>query len=94
MEKEVKDVYKDNGKILSYFAGCEDKFVTQFPRPALMKIDSPGLYIEFEKILTDPVPKYEYVNSDVITRSFFGILRLLPRKWSDRARVALMSLPK
>ena len=94
MAKQIKEVYKDNNKLLDYFRGCEEKFVTQFPKPALKKIDSPGLYTEFEKILTDPKPNYEYVNSDVITRSFFGILRMLPRKWSDMARLALMRLPK
>ena len=94
MDKEIQETYKDNKKLRDYFQGCETKFVTQFPPPGLKQIDSPGLYSEFEKILTDPKPKYEYVNSDMVTRSFFGILRMLPRKWSDMARLALMRLPK
>ena len=94
MAKEVKDVYKNNKKVLDYFQGCEEKFVTNFPKPPLTKIDSPGLYTEFEKIITDHKPAYAYVNSDIITRSFFGVLRVLPRKWSDLARLALMRLPK
>ena len=94
MEKEIQETYKDNKKLRDYFHGCETKFVTQFPAPGLKQIDSPGLYREFEKILTDPKPKYIYVNSDMVTRSFFGILRMLPRKWSDMARLALMRLPK
>ena len=79
MAKEIKDVFKDNKNVLDYFHGCEKKFVTQFPKPGLKKIESPGLYTEFEKILTDPKPRYEYVNSDFVTRSFFGVLRMLPR---------------
>ena len=94
MDKEIQETYKDNKTLRDYFHGCETKFVTQFPVPGLKQIDSPGLYSEFEKILTDPKPKYEYVNSDMVTRSFFGILRMLPRKWSDMARLALMRLPK
>ena len=94
MDKEIQETYKDNKKLRDYFQGCETKFVTQFPLPGLKQIESPGLYREFEKILTDPTPKYEYVNSDMVTRSFFGILRMLPRKWSDMARLALMRLPK
>ena len=94
MAKEINNIYKDNKKLLDYFNGCENKFTTNFPRPALQKIDSPGLYTEFDKIITDPKPRYEYINSDMITRSFFGVLRILPRKWSDMARLALMRLPK
>ena len=94
MNKEIQETYKDNKTLRDYFHGCETKFVTQFPVPGLKQIDSPGLYSEFEKILTDPKPKYEYVNSDMVTRSLFGILRMLPRKWSDMARLALMRLPK
>jgi hypothetical protein len=94
MEKEVNEAYKDNSKVLDYFQGCKNKFVTNFPRPPLKKIDSPGLYTEFEKIITDYKPRYAYVNSDLITRSFFGVLRVLPRKWSDVARLAIMRLPK
>ena len=94
MSKEMEEVYKGNRKVLDYYKGCEEKFVTQFPMPPLKKIESPGLYNEFEKILTDPTPCYEYVNSDLITRSFFGILQMLPRKWSDKARIALLRLPE
>ena len=94
MSSEINIVYKDNKRLLEYFNGCEEKFTSNFPRPALQKIDSPGLYTEFDKIVTDPIPQYAYVNSDIITRSFFGILRILPRKWSDMARLALMRLPK
>lgn len=93
MSSEINVVYKDNKRLLEYFNGCEEKFTSNFPRPALQKIDSPGLYTEFDKIITDPIPQYAYVNSDIITRSFFGILRILPRKWSDKARLALMRLP-
>ena len=94
MSSEINVLYKDNKRLLEYFNGCEEKFTSNFPRPALQKIDSPGLYTEFDKIITDPIPQYAYVNSDIITRSFFGILRMLPRKWSDMARLALMRLPK
>ena len=94
MSSVINVVYKDNKRLLEYFNGCEEKFTSNFPRPALQKIDSPGLYTEFDKIITDPIPQYAYVNSDIITRSFFGILRILPRKWSDKARLALMRLPK
>ena len=94
MSKDLKNVYKDNRKVLDYFNGCEEKFTSNFPRPALQKIDSPGLYTEFDKIMNDANPQYSYVNSDMITRSFFGVLTILPRKWSDIARLALMRLPK
>ena len=94
MSKEVKQLYSDNKTIMQYFKGCEEKFVNQFPRPALRKVEDAGLYTQFEKILTDPKPKQEYVTSHLITKSFFGMLRILPRKWSDVARMALMRLPK
>ena len=94
MAKQLKDVFKDNKTVLDYFHGCEKKFVSQFPKIKLKKIESPGLYTEFEKILTDPNPRYEYVNSDFVTKSFFGVLKMLPRKWSDMARLGLMRLPK
>ena len=94
MAKDINNVYKENRLLIDYFNGCEEKFTNNFPRPALQKIDSPGLYTEFDKIIKDPNPQYAYVNSDMITRSFFGVLRILPRKWSDIARLALMRLPK
>ena len=48
----------------------------------------------FEAIVSSQRPKAEYTNSDLGTIGFFGILGLLPTKWSDRARIALMRLPK
>lgn len=96
MSKDVGKVYKGNGKVLDYFKACEELYdeYHEYHRTPLKKIENPGLYTEFEKILTDPKPCNEYVNSDLITRSFFGILRVLPRTWSDMARLALMRLPK
>ena len=81
--------------VVQHFEAYERKFVQAFPKmPALKVLDSPGLYRNFDKIILDRKPKTFYVNSDWKTRLYFAVLNVIPRSWSDKARLALMRLPK
>ena len=81
--------------VLTDFEAYKRKFVEAFPnKPPLKALDSPGLYKQFDRIIFDSKPKKFYINSDMKTRMFFGILNIIPRSWSDRARLAIMRLPK
>ena len=66
----------------------------QFPAPDLAKLDDPEFYKQADKALTDGSPKHFYVNSPWATRLFFWLLDKLPSAWGDRARIAIMMLPK
>ena len=95
MREEVALRFSKCTKVLEDFENHKEKFVKTFPgRPALRKLDSPGLYKQFDKIIMDVKPKKYYINSPIKTRMFFGILNIIPRSWSDKARLALMRLPK
>lgn len=94
MAGSVSDRFKDHPDVMRQFGECRKKFTQLFPQPCLKKLDNPGLYVEFDKIIADPKPGHSYVNSDWITRAYFGILKVIPTTWSDWARTALMRLPK
>ena len=95
MREEVALRFSKCTKVLEDFENHKEKFVKTFPgRPALTKLDSPGLYKQFDKIIMDVKPNKYYINSPIKTRMFFGILNIIPRSWSDKARLALMRLPK
>jgi hypothetical protein len=83
---------------MTHFNAYKSKFETAFPSiaaPSLIKkLISPGLYTNFDKIISDAKPKIHYVNSDWKTRSFFGLLTIMPTSWSDKIRIAVMRLPK
>ena len=81
--------------VIEDFEAYKRKFVETFPnKPPLKMLNSPGLYRNFDKIILDEKPKKFYVNSDLKTRLFFSVLNIIPRSWSDKARLALMRLPK
>jgi hypothetical protein len=95
MREEVTLRFSKCTKVLEDFENHKDKFVKTFSgMPALKKLDSPGLYKAFDKIIMDVRPKKFYINSPIKTRSFFGFLNCIPWAWSDKARLALMRLPK
>lgn len=82
-------------KVIKDFQAYQEKYATIFPEAGrLRKLDSPGLYKNFDKIIGDEKPKLHYVNSDWKTRSFFRFLNMIPKTWSDKARIAIMKLPK
>ena len=95
MRENVTLRFSKHTKVLQDFENHKEKFVNTFPgMPALRKLDSPGLYKAFDKIIMDVKPKKFYINSPIKTRSFFGFLSCIPWAWSDKARSALMRLPK
>ena len=95
MREEVTLRFSKCKKVLENFEACNTKFQETFPgKPVLKKLDSPGLYKAFDKIIMDVKPKRFYINSPIKTRSFFGFLNCIPWAWSDKARSALMRLPK
>lgn len=85
----------EHPQVLDHFEAYKQKFAATFPnKPPLKKLDSPGLYKNFDKIISLGKPQRFYVNSDWKTRSFFGFLKLIPVSWSDKLRIGLMRLPK
>ena len=96
MEAEVQNRFSSSGnKIMEHFQAYRAKFETTFPgRPALEPLKSPGLYANFDRILLEEKPLTFYVNSPWKTRLYFGFLKALPVRWSDKLRLALMRLPK
>jgi len=94
MAPEVNLDYEQNPTVLRYFRGIEEKFCQQFPPPTLKKLDDPGFYCQADRALTDRVPSHFYVNAPWITRLFFWLVDKLPSRWGDRARTAIMMLPK
>lgn len=96
MSREVLDRFAvKHPQVLDSFEAYKGKFVQDFAsRPPLMKLNSPGLYKNFDAIISDIRPKRFYVNSDWKTRAFFGFLNVIPKSWSDKLRIAIMRLPK
>ena len=97
MEKEVILRFGggEDSKVMQHFKAYRSKFSDAFPtRPPLKKLDSPGLYSNFDQIIMAKKPKNVYVNSNLGTRSFFGFLKWIPVSWSDKLRIAIMRLPK
>ena len=95
MREDAMKRFSKFPKVLKHFEAYKRKYVDAFPdQPPLKKLDSPDLYKQFDKILIDVKPKKFYINSPRKTRIFFGLLNLIPKNWSDKARLALMRLPK
>ena len=95
MEAEVKQRFSSDERIVEHFEAYRAKFETTFPgQPALKPLESPGLYANFDKIVMEEKPLTFYVNSPWKTRLYFGLLKALPVRWSDKLRLALMRLPK
>lgn len=95
MEQEVTQRFGQDSKVMQHFKAYKGKFSDAFPTsPPVKKLDSPGLYFNFDQIITAKKPKQFYVNSDLGTRSFFAFLKWIPVSWSDKLRTAIMRLPK
>ena len=78
-----------------YFNLCEQKFVGLFPAVSVIsRIEDQEFYSVMERAMVEEDPDIFYENSDLATRVTFGILKLLPYKLADRARLALMKLPQ
>ena len=96
MRPTVKNQY--DGKfpqVLHHFDAYKDKFATAFPNlPKVQKLNSPGLYSNFDKMITAEKPRKFYVNSNWQTIGFFEFLKVIPTAWSDKLRSTLMRLPK
>ena len=81
--------------VTKHFEAYRSKFETNFfGRPPTVKLASPGLYRNFDRILLNDKPDPMYVNSDWKTRLYFGFLNVVPTRWSDKLRLGLMRLPK
>ena len=76
-----------------YFDKCRHKFVTTFPTPPLAKIPDPGYYAVMEAAMRDDTPDVFYENSELVTWLLFGVVKRLPFRLADKARLALMRLP-
>ena len=82
-------------QIFHHFNAYRKKYETIFPNvPRLQKLNSPGLYQNFDKMISVKRPKISYVNSDWMTKGFFGFMKMIPTSWSDKMRIGLMKLPK
>ena len=93
MKAEVCQRFPSN--VTNHFEAYRSKFESTFPgQPPTIKLKSPGLYKNFDRILLDNRPDPMYVNSDWKTRIYFGILKAIPTRWSDKLRLGLMRLPK
>ena len=80
--------------VLQDFDAYQQKFETTFPEsPKVQKLDSPGLYRNFDRILFDGRPNHKYINSDWKSVGFFGFLKMIPTIWSDKLSINLMRLP-
>ena len=88
---------KNFPQVLHDFDAYRLKFETTFPKlPSVQKLNSPGLYRNFDKIICRERLglDHNYVNSDWKTIGFFGFLKRIPTSWSDKLRIGLMRLPK
>ncbi|TRY68523.1 hypothetical protein TCAL_09392 [Tigriopus californicus] len=93
MEKEVEHI-SDSRLFKDHFLRCREKFAGLFPKPELKPLDNVGLYHSFEAMISSRHPDFEYVNSDLITQGFFGLIKKLPTHWADKMRISMMKLPK
>ena len=80
--------------VLQDFDAYKQKFETTFPEsPTVQKLDSPGLYRNFDRMIFDSRPNHKYVNSDWKSIGFFGFMKMIPSIWSDKLSIKLMRLP-
>ena len=95
MREGMEKQFGNDHEVWKHFDAYKMKFSTAFSnqKPGLKKLDSPGLYQNFNRILHDAKPKRHYVNSDWSTRGFFGFLKIIPVGWSDKLRTLMMRLP-
>lgn len=93
MEKEIGQI-SDSAMFKDHFNKCREKFAGLFPKPELKPLNNPGLYQSFEVMISTRHPDFEYVNSDLITQGFFGLIKRLPTHLADKVRISMMKLPK
>ena len=97
MEPEVTKRFKEHPFVLDNFDKYRNKFSNLFPNVPGMetkRLNDPGLYREFDRIIWSKYPGHFYVNSDYVTSFVFGVLKYVPTWMSDYARIAMMKLPK
>ena len=82
---------KINGE---YFNLCQEKFGSLFPTPQLTRIQDEQFYSVMDQALSHENPDVFYENNPLINKIVFGIIRCLPVRIGDRARLAIMKLPK
>lgn len=77
-----------------YFQLCKDKFVNLFPSPPLVRIQDQQFYNVMDRALSEENPAVFYENNPLVNKLVFGFIKLLPVNIGDRARLAIMKLPK
>ena len=63
MREGMEKRFGNDHEVWKHFDAYKMKFSMTFPnqKPGLKKLDSPGLYQNFDRILHDPKPKRHYV---------------------------------
>ena len=77
-----------------YFVRLHEKYDTIFPTPSVQKIEDAGFYAIMKEAFSDENPFIYYQNSQLTTKLVFSVIKMLPGRLGDRARVALMKLPQ
>ena len=63
-------------------------------RPSLQRIVDPSFYSTMEMAIWASKPSALYDNSPIATKVLFTVIKALPRRLADKARLKLMLLPE
>ena len=63
-------------------------------RPSLQRIDDQSFYSTMESAIGASRPSALYDNSPIVTKILFTVIKALPRRIADKARLKLMLLPE
>ena len=63
-------------------------------RPSLQRIVDPSFYSTMESAIGACRPSALYDNSPTVTKILFTVIKALPRRLADKARIKLMLLPE
>ena len=63
-------------------------------RPSLQQIVDPSFYSTMERAIGSGKPSALYDNSPTITKILFTVIKALPKRIADKARIKLMLLPE
>ena len=63
-------------------------------RPSLQRIVDSSFYSTMENAMGAKKPREFYDNSPTVTKVLFTIIKALPRRMADKARLKLMFLPE
>ena len=63
-------------------------------RPSLQRIVDPSFYSTMERAIGACRPSALYDNSPTVTKILFTVIKALPRRLADKARIKLMLLPE